>query len=584
MRISLIFLICGALAQAQELPVTGAFRDNDGALRLLEGVPGAWTARAVVREGVLSAGSNGRWLWYKTATELHVGTRAGDWWHVEAPAGPARGEFSATGEPRLFHFPEAGQQAAWQADSGTLGQLEPAWIEVEEPLEQLGELWWVARRDGLLFARAENGTEVMLPLAEAATFQLYARSGTTETLVNGGITLPAAAAGETSEAKFRIRNLTAAPVLINRLSIDPGAFTTFDQFYPPRYLEGNGFLDFSIRFTPTGAGDFSSTLYINDTKFALSASASGVTGVELQLDSGWQPLTGGSTTSLGTVQRRSTLTRALRLSQAATVTLSGAGFTLVPGASSTLYTISLTSDTVGVAKATLTVDGRTFTLTAVVTDFPVPTPTLTLTSDTVTPAQEARLVVKLSEATQVALTGVLTLAFSPASGLADDPAVAFLPTATRTVAVAFAAGATASSEIRFQTGTTAGTLTLNLTLGTRTAQLTLTLSPMAVVLTAAKASAASASAQVTLTGYDITRTISKISFTFYLSSGAPASPGVLDVDVTSAFKSYWASITGGTFQLQATFPVSGTYTDLAGVEVVITNSNGTAQTGRLTFQ
>jgi hypothetical protein len=59
---------------------------------------------------------------------------------------------------------------------------------------------------------------------------------------------------------------------------------------------------------------------------------------------------------------------------------------------------------------------------------------------------------------------------------------------------------------------------------------------------------------------------------------------VLDVDVTSAFKSYWASITGGTFQLQATFPVSGTYTDLAGVEVVITNSNGTAQTGRLTFQ
>ncbi len=582
MRSLILLTAVGLLAQAQELPVVGAFRDDAGALRLVEGVPGAWTARALVREGVLSAGSSGCWIWYKTATELHVGTRDGEWRHVPAPEGPARGEFAATGEPARFLFPKTGEQAEWLAGADALGELRPAWIDEVEPPAQLGERWQVVRSAGVLAARDANGAEWTLPLAEAKQFDLYAR-GATETLVADSFVMPAAVPGETSEAKFRIRNLTAAPVLINRLSIDPGAFTTFDQFFPPRYLDANGFLDFSVRFAPAEAGSYSSTLYINDTKVTLAGSSVAVATVELKLDAGWQTLKSGSTTSLGNVERRSALTRALRVSQEAAVTLTGAGFTLAPGSAKTDYTVSVTSEVAGTATGTLNVDGRTFTLTAQVTEFATPTPALVLPEAAITPAQEVGLTVKLSEAAKAALTGTLTLTFAPAAGLKDDPAVAFLPSATRTVPVTIAEGASQSDTVKFQTGTTAGVITLALTLGSKTAQTALTLGAMPVSLTAAKASVASGVAQVTLTGYDVTRTVSKLAFVFYLTSGAAASPGTIAVDASPAFSAYWTSVTGGTFQLQATFPVSGTYTELAGVEVTVTNGSGAAQTGRLTF-
>lgn len=580
----LLFLAAATLCPAQEIPVAGLFRDDQGALRVLQGVEGAWTARLVIAQGVDSAGSNGQWMWYKTGAELHVGNRQDGWTVVSAPQGAAAARFNSDGRLEGFVFPEAGLAATWLAD-GTLGELRPWAEDAGEPLppQPIGERLFLLRRDGALLAWRAGSGPVLIPLAETPSFQLFLRDGQNETAAGSAVTMPPAAAGESSEARFRLRNPTTVPVLINRLSVDPGPFKIFDQFFPPRYIEPGGFLDFAVRFSPQAAGAYSSTLFVNDLKVTLNGSAEAAPAVEIELTAGWLTLRAGQLTDLGTVERRATLRRALRVTPASPVRIAGAGFEIQPGASASEWSIVLISDTPGAATATLDVAGRLFPLRATVTDFPTPRPAIVLPSEPKT-GQQSRLTVRLSAAARTADSAVLTLAFTPDSGLPDDPAVAFLPQAVRSLAVRFAEGESESQEIAFQTGTTAGRITLRVQLGPNSDERSIRVSPEPVVLSSARAAFASAAAEVVFTGFDTTRSVSKVSFTFYLKNGQAASPGRIDADVAAPFAGYFKSVTGGAFMLRANFPVSGTASELDGVEVEITNSAGTGRTGRLRFE
>lgn len=580
--LSVLFALAGLTAGGQDRPVHGYFADGKGALRALTGTPGAWEAPILIPEGVLSAGYDGELLWYKTQDRIHVWRSGGSWASIPAPEGPARAKRDAEGDGIEFLF----------LDSGETGRLDLAneilhighfLAEDTEWPEWIGPGLKGVREQGELLAVDADGRATLVPLAELPPFQLLHRDGSAEVPVSGTFVMPPAAPGESSTARFRIRNTSSTLIVITRLSIDPSPFKTFDQFFPPRTVEAGGFVDFSIRFSPTAPGEYSSTLHINDFTVTLIGSSTDSSSVEIETSDGWQWLKAGEKFSLGSVERRSRLTWRLRITPPAPASITGDGFRLLPGDETVAYMVEFVSDRVGLNQGILQVENRSFPLEVNVTDFAPPKPALEWTSETGV-ARQVKFRVKLSEAARAEVAGLLTLTFTPESGLPDDAAVVLLPNAVRSLTMLFPEGATESAEMTLQTGTTAGVVRLRIVIGPHSAEETIRIAATPVVLTQAKASLASANAQVLLTGYDTARTASKISFTFYLKSGQAAAPGRIDADVRTAFAEYYKTVSGSTFTLRAHFPVSGTHTELGSVEVEVVNSAGSVSTGRLRFE
>jgi hypothetical protein len=583
--IALYWLIPALLATAalgQERPVQGYFADGRGALRALVGTPGAWETPVVIPEGVHSAGFDGRLLWYKTDHHLFLCYPDSGCHSESAPEGPAMARRMPSDEAIWFFFPSASQWARFDSDLKVLQFAEMDVAPDAEP-EQIGPGLRAMREDGRILAIGEDGSSAWVPLAEVPAFQLFFRDGNAEVPVGDSFTMPSAAPGESSTARFRIRNRNTIAVVITRLSIDPGPFTTFDQFFPPRTIAPGEFADFSVRFAPGAPGEYSRTLHVNDLKVTLRASSVAASSVELETPSGWLWLKAGEKVSLGSVERRSLLTRRLRITPAAPASVTGDGFQLMPTSDPSMFELRFQSDRVGLASGALRVEERLFPLEVQVNDFPTPTPSF-VWLDTPGPTKQVRFRVKLSEAARAAVTGALTVTFTPDSGLPDDTAVMLLPISARSQPVPFAEGASESGELTLQTGSTAGTIRVRIAIGSRSAEETIRIAAAPVVLTQARAAVASANAQVTLTGFDTARTASRLSFTFYLKSGQPASPGRIDVDVRNAFAEYYRTVSGSVFSLRAHFPVSGTHTELDSVEVEIVNGSGATTTGRLRFE
>ncbi len=582
------FLAClalgsaGAASFAQERPVHGYFADGRGALRALTGLPGAWEAPIVVAEGVESAGFDGETLWYKTAGVMHLIDRHGNERTFPVPPGPVRARRDAASGRLQFVFPATEEVAELDAATEEL-LLEKKEVAYLDWAEWIGPELRLVRTGEGAFAVDADGRMTLLPLAEAPAFQLLHRDGAAEVPVSGTFLMPPAAPGESSSARFRIRNISTTSLVITRLSIDPSPFRTFDQFFPPRIIEPGGFADFSIRFSPQAPGEYITTLHINDFKVTLAGSSTAASSVEIEMLTGWVWLRAGEPVPLGSVERRSILTRRLRITPPAPPSLSGAGFTLLPGEDSTTHVIQFVSDKVGLNEGTLQVETRTFPLQVTVTDFPPPQPSLSWL-DEPGAARQIRFRVKLSAAARAEVTGLLTVSFTPDSGLPDDGAVVLLPNAVRSMVVRIPEGASESADLTLQTGTTAGVIRVRITMGSNTAEESIRIGAAPVALSAARAAFSPANAQVTLAGYDTSRSASRISFTFYLKSGQPAAPGRIDVDVRQAFSDYFQTVTGSAFLLRAHFPVSGTFTELDSVEVEVANSAGVTRTGRLRLE
>jgi hypothetical protein len=111
-----IMFLCvtAALLHAQvSLPESGTVRGNDGTLRTLRGVAGAWTLSDPIAVDAISAASSGRTLLWKTADRLH--TQAADW---PAPEGRALFAFSTAGEPLAAYMLDAQQLLVWRNPAG----------------------------------------------------------------------------------------------------------------------------------------------------------------------------------------------------------------------------------------------------------------------------------------------------------------------------------------------------------------------------------------------------------------------------------------------------------------------------------
>jgi hypothetical protein len=185
--------------------------------------------------------------------------------------------------------------------------------------------------------------------------------------------------------------------------------------------------------------------------------------------------------------------------------------------------------------------------------------------------------------------GRLRLEFQPESGGAGDPAVMFLATRAQSIPFIIREGESqalfgAEREAVFQTGTTAGALRFLAEAGGYTETYTAAVGASAIRIETARTARVAGGVEVQLTGYDNTRTAGPMRFTFFGPEGAPLAGMPMSVDARVPFRRYFDSTpAGGLFSMKAVFPVTGSVTGIAGVEVEMENAVGVAKTIRLPF-
>jgi hypothetical protein len=240
--------------------------------------------------------------------------------------------------------------------------------------------------------------------------------------------------------------------------------------------------------------------------------------------------------------------------------------------------------------ASLSVGDRAFTLTgaAVAAPPPLPQPQLAILLGQAASGQQGTVAVQFGAPALTAGSGTLTLDFQPATKGAADSAIQ-LGTAGRSLPFTFATGDTQGSfsglaAVNFQTGTTAGTLTFTATVGATSATQAIAIVPAPVGIVSATGTRGANSLELKIAGYDNTRTAGLVTYTFFDAGGNAIAPGAIAVDSSGSFAAYFAaSNAGGTFLLDAIFPVTGDTSRIAAFEVQIGNAAGTARSGRQNF-
>jgi hypothetical protein len=420
----------------------------------------------------------------------------------------------------------------------------------------------------------------------------------------------AAACQTLSSPEVRLRNIGPNAIDVTTVAPLNGAIVLSQYPLPPFQVASQSLQAFYVAFTPTGPGPATSTLTVtgNDVvtstvyNLSVALSATGVAAPTLT-DSGGNSYCPGAEIYIGRTQVGTTLQTSLTLNNttpnAVTATVSGQDFgptgpvTVLAGAVQTLP-ISFTPSIPNTETGTLTVSGLVYNLTGVGFAQAVTTLDLSLqlSSNADLSSNQATVSIPLASPAALSDVGTLTLSFQPAGSLPDDPAIMFMANSSRTVSVEVSPGDTTvqfqagnATQCTFQTGTTAGTitLTLNLTVSGVTTSTSSTVAPALISLDLSTAVAATDSILLSLSGFDNTHAASALAFTFFDTTGKAIPPGLIQSNVANAFASYYQANpqAGGTFNLQATFPVTGDITQVATVQVKFTNPAGVTTTSLL---
>ena len=454
-------------------------------------------------------------------------------------------------------------------------------------------------RRGLLLWAA-----LLAPLS--AQFQVSVPQGDVEKPISALYDFGSVPAGDVREVVFRVRNISATAADVTTLSVAGTMFTLLDPPTLPKNVESGAFFDFTVRFTPPDRGLYSAVLRVNQLSPILRGIGIAAPAVFLELNGARTRLDSTSVVDFGDVDRRSSAARHILLENPfpqnldiAALSISGQYFhlapnpalplTLAPGAS-VAFDVVFEPLATGPGSGTLVADGLTIALHANAVEPPLPTPEIEVTPDTPTSAQQGKLTVRFAAPSPTSGSGRVTLEFQPApEGFPADPGVLF--PATNSSAASFTVTEDESTvrfgsatQIDFQTGTTAGTLVIRVELGDHVVETSISIAAQPVVIDAARGTRAASGIELTVAGYDNTRSASQLSFTFYDQSGSVVGSGPVLVDATAAFQSYFqSSDVGGMFSLKAAFPVTGDATQIAAAELEITNSAGSAKSTRITF-
>jgi hypothetical protein len=450
----------------------------------------------------------------------------------------------------------------------------------------------------------------LLPLSALAQLQVFQFDGTNYTPVGAVVNIGTAAPGDTLISRFRVRNMSSAPVVLQTITLAGEGFTIQSSpslpYTLPPYVGPTSEAEIDTNFSPTIIASYSATLAINSVSIILLGTAAPT--ATLSLSGSTTPLVAGATVNFGSVAVGSLQTQGFLLANIGTIaitvgtlTVSGADFTgptgltapvqLQPGQTAT-FQVTFTPQSGTLAQGVLTVDARTFNLAGQGLSAPLPSATITFASTVGGSAQQNSISISLASASQVSGTGTLTLSFqSSVTGVTDDPAIQFLSGPLRMATVTVSPGETTAQiggqpNIAFQTGTTAGTITFSLTLENNAPQqATLTIPPAQISLASFTAVREFGSLNVAFSGFDNTYSASQLQFTFYDLKGLALGQGPISVDAASQFQQYFATTqAGGSFSLLATFPVAGDTTQIGFVMAELTNSAGTVMAQQIPIE
>jgi hypothetical protein len=473
--------------------------------------------------------------------------------------------------------------------SGVPGALQTR--QVFKSRERLEPGWAVERTDqGIVLVNQESGERSIVPNVAADLKLAVFTPPSREDAVDSAYAFPETAVGAVSEVRFRIRNVGTAAVDINRVFIPPGSPIKTSNVFPiPRTLAPGGFGEFRVQFAPQSEGVFNAQLLVNDRAWTLTGSSISEGDLETYDGTAWKAVAAGATVTLGPVRTGEEADRWFRLTKppATPPQVSGAGFTLYWFGEG--FRIVFKSDAAGTYPAKLTSGSASWTLTATAEAEPPPAPSFVQVPDSLESGIQRAVSIVLASPAKADLTGTLRLEFqAESSALGDDAAVAFLPSASRSISFNVAAGLSEAKflgerEAMFQTGSTAGWITLRIILGPHQLTHRIRIAPAPVKFVSPRAAKSANLAEVVVQGIDNVRATSRAGFRFLRSDGVVA--GSYEVDLAELFFNYFRAnpLQGGAFQLRAQFPITGDASQLESVEVSITNSQGVATTGLLRF-
>lgn len=446
---------------------------------------------------------------------------------------------------------------------------------------------------------------MLLAVPSFAQLQISLFDGTSEHSLTPVTDLGSATMGDATEFRFHARNNSNAGIALQSLALSGQGFTISDKPTLPYIVAPQNFVEFRLRLAPLAAGSYSATLAVNGASYIVIAASASAPVLSLASNPA-SVLTGGASIDFGRIQRLRSTSLSLRLANSGTaalvvktITVMGDAFhgpngiklpaNLAAGSVIT-FQISFDPKTAGPLNGSLTIDNRSFILTGTAFDAPLPQPQITITGVT-TSGSQPKVSIKFASAPESSGSGTLTLDFQPSNTISpDDSAILFLATGSRKLSFQVIEGDSVASigtqkEVVFQTGTTAGVITLTAQVGGFTVQTPVVVALAPVLVDTATALRRVSDLDVTITGFDNTRTAGKFNFTFYDRAGAMVGPGAIRVDATADFGRYFAiSRVGGSFLMRASFPVTGDATQIGGVDVELVNVTGISRTARLNLQ
>ncbi|MDX1984211.1 MAG: hypothetical protein SFV51_28305 [Bryobacteraceae bacterium] len=413
--------------------------------------------------------------------------------------------------------------------------------------------------------------------------------------------------GAVLEARFRIRNTGSAMAQLQTVSIGGVGFELFQEPRTPASILPGLSVELFVRFRSTApVSDARGTLRVNSASITLLAgSTAGISLYLLEDDGGRTQRTPELTTVFPSPERGATVTRRFVIENpnpaAITVNrfaVTGEGFQFSAAQPQPLrlsarearpFEVLFRATSGGLKQGALQIDDRQFPLAVSVREPVFPRPLISLERTSFESGAQAKVAIRFDSPSRAEGSGQLRLEFVPGVGARDDAAIQFLPANRRSVAFQVREGQSQASfdgqpEVVFQTGTTVGTIRLIAEAGGWTAEASLTLEGAPVHVESARVLRGTDLIDLSIAGYDNTRTTTEVAFFFYDSNGEIIAPGALRANVESRFRTFFdASPAGGMFLLRAVFPVSGPSATITSFEAEFRNSKGTQRTRRFTF-
>jgi len=203
----------------------------------------------------------------------------------------------------------------------------------------------------------------------------------------------------------------------------------------------------------------------------------------------------------------------------------------------------------------------------------------------IAPGSQITLNFKLTSAYPVDVTATFTVAFTPATGLPDDPSVQFA-SGGRTFTADLPAGTTSLAPIEIQSGTVAGTLTVSTKLMAGGVDITpASVQPLMIEaglsvpgIVSVKFSGNGNMLTVTVRGFSNTREITGAKFHFKPVGGASIKTQDVTIDAQALYAAWYSSEAslqyGSTCTYTQVFNLSSDANVVGQVSVILTNTQG----------